>query len=87
MQEIEHLDANTKDATQNSEVARAADTGTTVAATGASMAGVPYVGGVVSIGRVLFNHSRQSAKIKNQKAHERLYTLNDAAYSMGCHEY
>ncbi len=82
--EVEHLGVTAKSSAQNSEIARAADTSTTVAATGAGMAGVPYVGGVVSIGRTLFNHNKKSASIKANQAQERLYMLNDAAYNKSC---
>jgi len=83
--EIEQLSVTAKNTAQNSEMSRVADTGSTVVATGAGLAGVPYVGGVISIGRVLFNHSKQSTAIKADHAQQRLHTLNEIAATKNCY--
>lgn len=69
---------------QNKEMGRAVDTGTTVAAQGASLAGVPYVGGVVSIAKTLFNHNKQSATQNTQQVENAYYTVENMTFEKGC---
>lgn len=82
--EIQNLKVQIANKSNSSEVNRTIDTGTTVAAQGASIAGVPYVGSVLSIGKTLFNHNKQSAAIRAKQAEERLWRLQDLAYEKGC---
>jgi len=68
----------------NKEVGRVVDTGTTVAAIGASMAGVPYIGSVVSIGKTLMNHRKKTVVDEGFIAQENLYTIENVAFEKGC---
>ncbi len=83
--EIQTLETQVANRTSTSEASRAMDTGTTVAAQGASIAGVPYVGAVFSIGRTLFNHNKQSAAITAQQAEQRLSDLQYLASDKNCY--
>ncbi len=69
---------------QHKEMNRTVDTGTTVAAQGASLAGVPYVGGVVSIAKTLFNHNKQTTENRASTAENAYYTVENIAYEKGC---
>lgn len=82
--EIQTLRQKTATRDTSSEVNRTIDTGTTVVAQGASIAGVPYVGSVFSIGKTLLSHGRKTSEINAQKAEERLFNLQDLAYEKGC---
>jgi hypothetical protein len=82
--EMESLNSNITVAKSNSEVGRAVDTGASVAATGASVAGVPYVGAVYSIGKTLFNHAKVTRRSNADIAQENLYAVESVAYEKGC---
>ncbi len=47
--------------TKTGNGSQVADTAAKVGTIGASMAGVPYVGGIYTIGKTLFNHRKQTA--------------------------
>jgi len=66
------------------EVSRSAQTGATVAAHGAAIAGVPYVGPVLAIGTTLFNHGRQTKQIEKQHTQSRLDDLMELAKRRDC---
>jgi len=51
-------------AKNNGKGSQVAGTAADVAATGASIAGVPYVGGIYSIGKTLLNHRKYSSMNK-----------------------
>lgn len=82
--EIQKLNTEIAQAKNNKELGRAVDTGTTVAAQGASIAGVPYVGAVVSIGKTLLNHKKQTTVDDGFIAQENLFALEGVAYEKGC---
>lgn len=82
--ELETIRTQLGGETLNKEVRRTVDTGTTVAAQGASLAGVPYVGGVVSIAKTLFNHNKQSAADNKSQIENTYYTIENVAYEKGC---
>ena len=66
------------------EVSRGAQTGSTVAAHGAAIAGVPYVGPILAIGTTLFNHGRQTKQIEKQHTQSRLDELMALAKRQNC---
>ena len=52
---------NEKSSNGGSNAGAVAGTAADVAVTGAGMAGVPYVGGIYSIGRTIFSHQKRTA--------------------------
>jgi len=68
MAEVQNLEKTVATNDGSTEINRTVDTGTTVAAQGASLAGVPYIGTVVSIGKTLINHGKKSAAINAKHA-------------------
>lgn len=82
--ELEKLRPESTASNQNKELNRTVDTGTTVAAQGASLAGVPYVGGALSIAKTLFNHNKQSAAERANQAENAYYSLENIAFEKGC---
>ncbi len=82
--EMETLNSQISEAKNNSEVGRAVDTGASVAVTGASVAGVPYVGAAYSIGKTLFNHAKVTRRSNADIAQENLYNVESIAYEKGC---
>jgi len=82
--ELSRASALIEQSQANKEVGRAVGTGTTVAATGAGMAGVPYVGGAVSIARTLYNHTKQTRVDKTAQAENAYYMIEGIAIEKGC---
>lgn len=82
--EREKLNAQIAQSKTNDEIARTASTGTTVAVQGASLAGVPYIGGVFSIGKTLWNHNKQTKVNTADIAQGNLYNLEGIAYEKNC---
>ncbi len=82
--EIQNLNKKVTSARSSSETNRAIDTGSSVAVQGASIAGVPYIGAIFSIGKTLLNHNKQTSKFKAQQAEEQLYKLQYFADEKGC---
>ena len=82
--EIQKLSTDVAKRNNTSETSRVVDTGTTVAAQGASIAGVPYIGAVFSIGKTLMNHNKKTSTIKAGQAQDRLIKLQDIAYEKNC---
>lgn len=83
--EIEKLNTQRATAQSNEEVNRAVGTGTSVAVQGASLAGVPYIGGIFSIGKTLINHTKQTRVKSTDAVQENIYTLENLAYEKGCY--
>lgn len=82
--EMEKLNIRIANRQTNKEATRVVDTGTTVAVQGASMAGVPYIGGIFSIGKTLANHNKQTANQNSQYEEQRISDLYYLADSKGC---
>lgn len=82
--ELDEMRSKIASKEKNKEIGRTVDTGTTVAAQGASLAGVPYVGGVVSIAKTLFNHSKQTTANRVSNVENAYYTAENIAYEKGC---
>lgn len=82
--EIEKLNSDIAQAQTNAEIGRVANTGSTVAVQGASLAGVPYIGGIFSIGKTLMNHNKQTKVSTADIAKENLFNLEGIAYEKGC---
>ncbi len=86
MIEIQNARSAVKSSGTNSEATRNANTTATVASQGASIAGVPYVGQVIGLGRTLLSHNKQTATIKKQQAQDRLDELMALANRQNCRE-